>query len=246
MFGAYQAGVWKVLSPVFRPDMVVGCSVGSINGWSIASGISGEDLERTWLDPRCAQLMRRHASRRPWQAFFDPAPLREMIDELMATYTPQVPFAVAVTKLPRPRLHLFEQPNISAEQLMASCAIPAGFPAVRIDGRRYCDGGLLSVLPLWAAKRLGAERVVAVNVLPKMPLTALRGMVRMVRWFAPREPQSAGLEVLSLEPSGPLGVLRDAITWQPEKIREWIALGEGDARKLIDSAQFASMMGRLV
>ena len=54
MFGAYQAGVWKALSPVFRPDVVIGCSVGSINGWAIAGGISGDELIRTWLDPRCA------------------------------------------------------------------------------------------------------------------------------------------------------------------------------------------------
>jgi predicted acylesterase/phospholipase RssA len=34
--------------------VVIGCSVGSINGWAIASGIPGDELIRTWLDPRCA------------------------------------------------------------------------------------------------------------------------------------------------------------------------------------------------
>jgi NTE family protein len=246
MFGAYQAGVWQALAPVFRPDMVIGCSVGSINGWSIAAGISGEDLVRTWLDPRCAQLMRRRSPRRPWQAFFDPAPLGQMVQELVSTYTPQVPFAVAVTELPRLRLRLFETPNIREQHLMASCAIPVGFPTVRIDGRRYCDGGLLSVLPLWAARRLGAGRVIAVNVLPKMPLTTLRAVVRVVRWLAPKAPPTEGLEVLMLEPDSPLGRLHDAITWQPDVIRGWVARGQADARKLMDSPKFAAMLGRFV
>ncbi len=40
MFGAYQAGVWNVLSQRFQPDMVVGTSAGALNGWAIASGCS--------------------------------------------------------------------------------------------------------------------------------------------------------------------------------------------------------------
>src|ERR1035441_9044663 len=74
MFGAYQAGVWKALQPVFRPDVVIGCSVGSINGWAIASGIPGDELIRTWLDPRTATLMTPRASWRPRAPALPPAP----------------------------------------------------------------------------------------------------------------------------------------------------------------------------
>src|ERR1035438_10467191 len=104
MFGAYQAGVWKALQPVFRPDVVIGCSVGSINGWAIASGIPADELIRTWLDPRCATLMTPRVHRRPWRAFFEPGPLQLMIQELTSIYTPQVPFALALTRLPQMRL----------------------------------------------------------------------------------------------------------------------------------------------
>ena len=45
MFGAYQAGVWQALSPVFRPDMVIGCSVGSINGALIAGSAPERRLD---------------------------------------------------------------------------------------------------------------------------------------------------------------------------------------------------------
>ena len=246
MFGAYQAGVWKALEPVFRPDIVVGCSVGSINGWAIASGISGDELIRTWLDPRCAGLMRPRTPWRPWRAYFDPSPLRQMVQELTSTYTPRVPFALAVTRLPRLRLELFQTPGLTWRHIMASCAVPLGFPRVHIDGRSYCDGGLLSVMPVWAAPRLGADRVIAVNVLPSMPLNVLRAAVRMVRLLAPREPQVAGAGVLRIVPAGGLGKLHDAITWDPAAVRRWIERGQADAQALIDSPQFAAMPGRFV
>jgi NTE family protein len=157
MFGAYQAGVWKALQPVFRPDVVIGCSVGSINGWAIASGIPGDELIRTWLDPRCATLMTPRVPWRPWRAIFDPGPLQQMVQELTSTYTPHVPFAVAVTRLPQLRLEIVQTPDLTWRHVMASCAVPFGYPPVRIDGHLYCDGGLLSVMPVWAAQRFGVD-----------------------------------------------------------------------------------------
>ena len=44
MFGAYQAGAWNVLSQRFQPDMVVGTSVGALNGWAIAGGCPPDEL----------------------------------------------------------------------------------------------------------------------------------------------------------------------------------------------------------
>lgn len=246
MFGAYQAGVWDVLQPVFRPDMVIGCSAGSINGWAIASGISGEELIRTWLDPRCATLMQRHAARRAWQAFFDPGPLSEMLQELTSRYTPHIPFALTVTSLPRLRLEMVQTPEITWRHIAASCAIPVGYPAVPIGGKQYCDGGLLNVMPLWAAPRLGAQRAIAVNVLPSRSLTLARAAVRMVRLLAPREPQANGLEVLPVIPEPPLGPLRDALVWDPANIRRWIERGQADGRALADSPQFAAIADRFV
>lgn len=246
MFGAYQAGVWKALEPVFRPDVVIGCSVGSINGWAIAGGISGAELAATWLDPRCATLMRRRLRWRPWQAFFDPEPLREVVRELTATYTPRIPFAVALTRLPQLRIELIETPHVTWRHIAASCAIPAAYPPMRIDGQLYCDGGLLSIMPLWAAARLGADHAIAVNVLPSMPLNLLRASVRMVRLLAPREPEATGVETLRVGPERVMGKLHDAISWDPETIHGWIARGESDGEALINNPRFAAIAGRFV
>lgn len=239
MFGAYQAGVWKALQPVFRPDVVVGCSVGSINGWAIASDIPAAELIRTWLDPRCAALMTPCRPWRPWRAIFDPGPLGEMIRDLASTYTPRVPFAVTLTRLPQLRLEIVETPNLTWRHVLASCAVPLGYPPLRIDGRLYCDGGLLSVMPVWAAERFGVDHAIAVNVLPHAPLTAMRAAVRMVRLLASREPPATGVEVLRLGPRRTLGNLHDAISWDAGNMGRWIDRGQRDAEALIQSAQFA-------
>jgi NTE family protein len=239
MFGAYQAGVWKALQPVFRPDVVIGCSVGSINGWAIAADIPAGELIRTWLDPRCAALFTPRAPWRPWRGLFDPGPLAQMVRELTSTYTPQVPFAIAVTRLPQLRIEIVATPDITWRHIVASCAVPVAYPPVRIDGHLYCDGGFLSVMPVWAAKRYGVDRAIAVNVLPSAPLTALRATVRMVRLLAPREPKVEGVEVLPLGPQRMLGRFHDAIAWDAANIRRWIDRGQADAEALIQTPQFA-------
>lgn len=245
MFGAYQAGVWKALQPVFSPDVVVGCSVGSINGWAIASGIPADDLIGTWLDPRCAALMTRRVPWRPWRSLFDPGPLEQMIQELTSTYTPKVPLALAVTRLPRLRIEIVEPPHLTWRHVLASCAVPFGYPPVRIGGHLYCDGGLLSVMPVWAAQRFGVDYAIAVNVLPSLPLTVVRAAVRMVRLLAPREPRVTGVEVLPVGPERVPGKLRDAIAWDAGNIRRWIDRGQADAEALIQSPPFAPICSRL-
>jgi len=246
MFGAYQAGVWTVLERVIRPDLVIGCSVGSINGWSIAAGVSGDELVRTWLDARCATLMRARRRWLPGRSLFDPAPLSEMVQQMTATYTPQVPFALAVTRVPRLRLHLFQSPEITWRHIVASCAVPVAFPSVRIGAQSYCDGGLLSTLPVWAAPQLGADRVIAVNALPRMPINLLRAGVRTLRFITPKPPKTNGLEIIEIAPPGALGTVQEALTWNPATIERWIEHGRADARAAIDSAKFAAMLGRFV
>jgi NTE family protein len=52
---------------------------------------------------------------------------------------------------------------IRAEHALASAALPLLFPAVRIDGDYYCDGGLRQNVPLSPARRLGADGLIVVN-----------------------------------------------------------------------------------
>ena len=62
--------------------------------------------------------------------------------------------------------------QISAAHVLASAAIPAVFPARRIDGTWYCDGGLRFNTPIAPAIRAGADRLVVVSLMhrPEAPV----------------------------------------------------------------------------
>ena len=48
--------------------------------------------------------------------------------------------------------------------MRASSAVPAVFQPVRIGGREYVDGGLVSPVPVRFARQMGAELVIAVDI----------------------------------------------------------------------------------
>ncbi len=73
--------------------------------------------------------------------------------------------------------------QITAEHVLASAAIPLLFPAMRIDGETYCDGGLRQMVPLSPALHLGADGLLVIN-----PLPAGRRPASIARAFAATSP----------------------------------------------------------
>jgi NTE family protein len=229
MFGAYQAGAWNVLSRRFRPDLVVGASVGALNGWAIAGGCSAAELLDMWRAPATGGLMKLRFPFVPWNGFIDPTALARQVQDWYTRFKPRVPYSTTVVEVPRLRLVRVPLEQITPAHLMASCAVPFGYPPVRINGRLYVDGGLLDILPIWAAAEMGATRVIAVNALPVMPFHPLRAVVRVVRLVGRKPAAVTGLDVVLIRPRAPLGSIRDALTWTPENMRRWIQQGEDDA-----------------
>lgn len=53
--------------------------------------------------------------------------------------------------------------RLRVSHALASAAVPLLFPAVKIGGRYYCDGGIRQNIPLSPARRLGAQAVIIIN-----------------------------------------------------------------------------------
>jgi predicted acylesterase/phospholipase RssA len=228
MFGAYQAGVWKALAGDFRPDLVVGASIGSLNGWAIAAGCEPAELERYWLDE--SGRLRFAFPRSFRHGILDSAAFERRVRELCRTYRPRTRYAVVLTDLLRLRPRIFESPGVTWEHLAASCAVLGCFEQRRIEGRIYSDGGLLSALPVWAAVELGATHIIAVNALPRMPSASIRALVgglRRISGFHPIPSDPAGM--IRIEPQQALGSAADLLRWDRSKVAGWIAQGERDA-----------------
>jgi NTE family protein len=236
LFGAWQVGAWKTLAPRFRPDLVVGASIGSLNGWAIAGGCAPEELARYWLDFGSSARLRPRLPRSPLGGWLDGRLMEQTVRALHAAFRPLVRYALVVTDLMRLRPHIFQGEEVTAEHLLASCAVPLLFDQRHIGGRIYSDGGLLNVLPEWAAVELGGRRLLALNALPEMPSAVIRAGGRALRRIAPGSRAAApppDLEVLRIVPSQPLGPARDMMIWDRERVRRWIQLGERDAAEAV-------------
>ncbi|MGH9664027.1 MAG: patatin-like phospholipase family protein [Bryobacteraceae bacterium] len=232
LFGAYQAGAWRILAGRFHPDLVVGASIGAVNGWMIAGGCPQETMERHWLDLAEAGNIRWRRPPHPWRGVMDSAPVGEALRSIQAAYAPRCEYALVVTEMPRMRPRIVRGAEVTWRHLAASCSLPFVFEPVRIGGRLYTDGGLLCANPIWAAAALGARRVIAVNVLDRMPSSILRCGAAALRRIAPFRPfVPASLEVSVLTPSDPLGSVRESLRPDARLVRKWLELGAADAER---------------
>jgi len=209
-FGAWQAGVISGLPSVLQPDLIVGASVGSLNGYAIAGGATPEELCAFWMRPEIGRLRR----------------LPETIRLLMERYPLRVDYALTLTDLARMKPKIVLGRDVTWKHLAASCAIPGLLPQQRIGGRWYSDGGLLNPLPVWAAVELGATEIIAVQALPEIPTSVLKPIVKGFRMlFGHHPPLPSGVELVTIEPEIALGSVRDALVWKEENISRWIQQG---------------------
>lgn len=220
MFGAWQAGAWSEISRSFAPDLIVGASVGSLNGYAIAGGATPEQLIDFWMRAETGAL---RSLPRTIQSLMERHPLHP--DGAGA-------FAVVLTDLLRLKPRIFPGSTVTWRHLAASCAIPGLLPQYRIGSRWYGDGGLLNPLPVWAAVELGATRVVALHVLPEIPSRVLSPFVKGFRRLAGHHPPLPGhVELTLLKPPRALGSLSDALRWRESNIESWIEQGRAAAKK---------------
>ncbi|HLX42231.1 MAG TPA: patatin-like phospholipase family protein [Bryobacteraceae bacterium] len=218
MFGAWQAGAWRALAPDFSPDLIVGASVGSLNGYAIAGGATPDQLIAFWRQPSLASFRNLPAT----------------IQELMRLHPLRQDYAVVLTDLLRMKPKIFRGDEITWRHLAASCAIPGILPQQRIHGRWYSDGGLLNPLPVWGAVESGATRIIALHALPEIPGSLIKPFVKGFRATVGHNPPvPSGVDLTVIKTDGPLGSMHDALHWKAENINRWIEMGEAAIRKRI-------------
>ena len=162
--GFAHIGVIQVLEEAgIKPQLVVGTSAGSLVAALYASGKSGNELANL------AQGMDESALT-DWSF-----PGRGLIKgELLAKYVRaqtgglnieqmKMPLGIVATDLADGEPILFQRGDIGAA-VRASSAVPAVFQPVRMGGREYVDGGLVSPVPVRFAREMGAEMVIGVDI----------------------------------------------------------------------------------
>ena len=164
--GFAHVGVIQVLEEAgIRPSLVSGTSAGSLVAAIYASGKTGKQLQQV------ADTME-EATIADWTLpLFNRGMLRG--DALARYVNGQVgakliedmvlPLGIVATDLNSGQAMLFQRGD-TGTAVRASSAVPAVFLPVRISGHEYVDGGLVSPVPVRAARQMGAELVIAVDI----------------------------------------------------------------------------------
>ncbi len=231
-FGAYQVGVWKALAHEFAIDMVVGASVGALNGWPIAARCSPDELEERWLDDSTANHLTFHSQPGLRNGYFRSEPLLESVTALYESYKPVIPFGMVAVQVPVLKPRLFLTGEVTPSHLLATCSIPFILPSVKIGRQRFTDGGLLEKMPLWAAVEMGATEIIAIDSLPDVTPWWVHAGTSVLRLARPGKAIAPDIRVTTIAPTEHMGTAHDAVIWKRENIERWVAMGERDAARV--------------
>ncbi len=196
--GAAEVGVLKVLLEEGIPiDIIAGTSIGAVVGGLYAAGFSIDELAERFDD---SELMRnfmpvglkfriavapimflpRLVGYHPYDGLYRGVKFRKYANSLAGENSEisklHLPFAAVVTDLVDGNSHRLTKGNLG-EALQASTAVPGLRKPVEIDGRLYCDGGLINNLPVNHVREMGADFIIAVNIdedLDPVPLKTFR------------------------------------------------------------------------
>ena len=172
------------------PDLIVGTSVGALNGVAIAADPSLDTVKK--LRKAWTELGRDRVFASPFGGagnlvrkgthLHSNKNLEAMIERLLPVERFEdlkVPFQCVAASVERAAEHWFDEGPITPA-ILASAAVPGLLPPVEIDGEHFLDGGLVNSIPIERAVLLGANELYILQVgRIEQPLTAPRNLLQV-------------------------------------------------------------------
>ncbi len=166
--GAAHVGVLQVFEREgIRPDMIAGTSVGSIVGAAWAAGLKADEISGIFRSSRWPKMAR--ISIRGKYSLFDTRPMQRILTDYLGVTTFEelaIPFAAVSCDLVTGQKVVFRSGHLPTA-LRASSAVPGIFPPVQSGSRLLVDGCVVDNLPVDVVRRLGADYVIAVDLIPR-------------------------------------------------------------------------------
>ncbi|CAI9402541.1 patatin-like phospholipase family protein [Nocardioides sp. T2.26MG-1] len=179
VLGAVEVGMLRaLLERGIRPDLVLGTSVGALNGAMVARdpspAVIGKltELWQSTSQPQSQQVygdsplrtVRRAVSTGThlWSAKPLKQALQDEFGDLRFEDLP-VRFQVCAASIERAAEHWFDSGPL-VDAVVASAAVPGLLPPARVGDEHFLDGGIVNSIPLGRAVRLGAARVFVLQV----------------------------------------------------------------------------------
>ncbi len=177
LLGAVEVGMLRALFEYdVKPDLIVGTSVGALNGLVVASDPTPGVVDRlldlwrsvsesndVYSDNTWRQVTR---AVRTGTHLHSSKPLRERLEQEFGETTFEelaVPFQCCAASIERAAETWFsEGPVVPA--VVASAAVPGLLPPARVGDEHFLDGGIVNSIPVGRAVELGATRVFVLQV----------------------------------------------------------------------------------
>jgi NTE family protein len=194
--GAFQVGVLEHLESIgWKPDIIVGTSIGSMNAAVYAVG-GIKQLQQMWDSIRTRD-MHRFFRVKPWKSVFDRAPWKRTLekyapeDQLAQIKMPIYMVATDITtghptvytngEKPDQNKGLYVKvPALKHEHLLASSSIPYVYAPIGIEDNQHWDGAVMYNSPLRPAIDADAHEILMVLLSPyhKLEENDLRPLVQ--------------------------------------------------------------------
>jgi NTE family protein len=177
LLGAVEVGMLRALLEAgVRPDLIVGTSVGALNGALVATDPEPrvvDRLVRLWEsaagsgevygDGPVRQVTR---AVRTGTHLHSTKPLRDRLHQELgdlAFAELAVPFQCCAASIERAAEHWFTDGRV-VDAVVASAAVPGLLRAAEVDGEHYLDGGIVNSIPVGRAVECGATTVFVLQV----------------------------------------------------------------------------------
>ena len=174
--GAAEVGMAKALvEKGMQPDLIVGTSVGSINGAVLAAAPverSVKSLTEMWETMAATSVFRESLPSRVrnlinhWTHLHSNEPLKHLIEEWVPYQKLEdayVTFECVAACIETSSEEWFHHGSVT-DAILASCALPGVLPPVEVNGRHYIDGGVVNSIPVSRAVDLGATEIFVLHV----------------------------------------------------------------------------------
>ncbi len=242
--GFAHVGVLEVLEENgINVDYIAGSSMGAIIGGIYASGVKIQDMLELMKTFSIKQLTRLNAFNMLKSGIFSTEKMADYFENLTKIKKIEeckIKFNCTAVDLHTGKPYIFKKGSFG-QALMASSAIPGLFKPVRKDKMLLVDGGVLNNVPFDVVKKMGADFVIGVDVLPhyfpkeKIPSTAKIimcsfGLMQSSNEKLRRQALKENLNFLLSIPSS-----NDEQNWSQEAIMHAYNLGKEYAQKNIAS-----------
>lgn len=176
ILGAHEVGMLGALAERgITPDLILGTSIGAVNGALFAADPTLDGVERLsglWRQSDLAEITAAGVLRRMGTLVRSGTHLQSLeaararlLEALPCRRVEDlaVPFQCVAASIERAAEHWFATGDL-ADVVLASCAVPGILPPVAIDGEHYIDGGIVNSIPVARAVALGARVIYVLQV----------------------------------------------------------------------------------